>query len=223
MSKDSFSILFRQSNLATFHPKLEQLYFNRTTRGKNDGPYTTFGLKRPIPRVNCTDIITLGSLTGPFGMVEHKIQNSEYDAFQLLRRIAFHVGVDIQDESLSNSSQQNRFTHSTLHSKSTTVPREHIFFSKSNQATSEPLFVKGKILRKLWDGGFLVNIQDCWVGLLPSQNVKGIDTRFLVTESPSDQPKGSWHTFQVKSFTWIPKSQTAKIYLSLASKRDVES
>lgn len=201
MSKDYFSSLFRQSKLASFHPKIPQLYFNNTTKGIEDGPYATFGLKRPIPRVKSDDIISIKSLAGPFGMIEHTIQNKDYEAFQLLRKIAFHVGMNVHD-----SPSTTQYDHNGL-------------FFKQDSTTSEPLLVKGKVLKKLWDGGFLINIQDCWVGLLSQQQIKGIDTRFLVSESP-DQSKVTWHTFQVKSFTWIPKSQTAKIYLSLVPNKD---
>lgn len=202
MSKDHFSTLFRQSKLASFHPKISQLYFNHTTKGIEDGPHATFGLKRPTPRMKSNDVISIKSLTGPFGMIDHTIQNKDYEAFELLRKITFHVGMNVHD-----NSSTTKYDHNGL-------------FFKQDSTISEPLFVKGKVLKKLRDGGFLISIQDCWVGLLSQQQIKGIDTRFLVPES-SDQSKGIWHNFQVKSFTWIPKSQTAKIYLSLVPNKDL--
>ena len=223
MSKDSFAFLFRHSKVATFHPKVPQLY-GYTDSISSDGkakssdaslalasrqtsPLATFGLKRPIPHVSKSSLISVQSLTGPFGRVNYTLQNKEFEAFQLLRRISAHVSIQTA-RNAADGAATNVF---------------------SPPITSDPFFVQGVPLRTINNLGFLINIQDCWIGLLPYSDTIGIDTQFLMNsmnrpgqfrdkEQAHDGIEGSAPSsfkFRVKTVSWNPESHTAKIYLTL--------
>jgi hypothetical protein len=211
MSVDSFSVLFRRSRLATFHPNIPQLYRSAKKSECNalNEKYTcTFGLKRPIPHLSSDAIVTFQSLTGPFGKVNYAICTKKYEAFDLLRRLANST----LSSPISNDDALSKRSHPLFGSTGTN--------STVNTISSDPIYVQGQVLRKLKDDSLLINIQDCWVGLLSAQDeLLGIDARYLWSSTDQiDKPESRpWHRFRVKSFSWDPKNQTAKIYLSLSS------